>query len=124
MSAAHLTTARDDGRRPALVIGYGNPLRRDDGFGWQVAQRLLDGAELEVEVEDRVVECRCGRTTVTADEMIGHVWACARCGHIADVDQPDDLTLIDLLVTPLDVPAGPKRREPSRRRAGSLSSDA
>lgn len=23
-----------------LVIGYGNPLRADDGFGWQVAQQL------------------------------------------------------------------------------------
>jgi hydrogenase maturation protease len=27
-------------RRLPLVIGYGNPLRADDGFGWQVAQRL------------------------------------------------------------------------------------
>lgn len=26
---------------PILVIGYGNPLRRDDGFGWWVAERLL-----------------------------------------------------------------------------------
>lgn len=24
-----------------LVIGYGNPLRQDDGFGWQVAERLI-----------------------------------------------------------------------------------
>jgi hydrogenase maturation protease len=23
-----------------LIIGYGNPLRRDDGFGWRVAQQL------------------------------------------------------------------------------------
>ncbi|HEY8902058.1 MAG TPA: hydrogenase maturation protease [Chthoniobacterales bacterium] len=31
-----------------LVIGYGNPLRGDDGFGWAVADRLaaeLDGDE-------------------------------------------------------------------------------
>lgn len=27
------------GRRP-LVIGFGNPLRADDGFGWQAATRL------------------------------------------------------------------------------------
>ncbi len=25
-----------------LVIGYGNPLRADDGFGWHVAQCLMD----------------------------------------------------------------------------------
>ncbi|MFY9645698.1 MAG: hydrogenase maturation protease [Terriglobales bacterium] len=24
----------------ALIIGYGNPLRSDDGFGWHVAQQL------------------------------------------------------------------------------------
>jgi hydrogenase maturation protease len=26
--------------RPTLVIGYGNPLRRDDGLGWHVAQQV------------------------------------------------------------------------------------
>ena len=26
--------------RVSLVIGYGNPLRSDDGIGWQVAERL------------------------------------------------------------------------------------
>ena len=26
--------------KPALVIGYGNPLRSDDGLGWAVADRL------------------------------------------------------------------------------------
>ena len=34
-----------------LIIGYGNPLRGDDGFGWQAAVRLLDLiADPEVEV--------------------------------------------------------------------------
>jgi hydrogenase maturation protease len=27
-------------RRTPLVIGYGNPLRTDDGFGWQLARHL------------------------------------------------------------------------------------
>lgn len=27
---------------PVLVIGYGNTLRQDDGFGWRVAERLLE----------------------------------------------------------------------------------
>lgn len=31
----------------ALVIGYGNPLRGDDAFGWHVAQRLLQLAPHE-----------------------------------------------------------------------------
>jgi hydrogenase maturation protease len=34
-----------------LIIGYGNPLRGDDGFGWQAAVRLLDlVADPDVEV--------------------------------------------------------------------------
>jgi hydrogenase maturation protease len=34
-----------------LIIGYGNPLRGDDAFGWQAACRLLDRiADPEVEV--------------------------------------------------------------------------
>lgn len=34
-----------------LIIGYGNPLRGDDAFGWQAATRLLDRiADPEVEV--------------------------------------------------------------------------
>ena len=27
-------------RRRALIIGYGNPLRADDGLGWQAAHQL------------------------------------------------------------------------------------
>lgn len=28
-----------------LIIGYGNPLRGDDGFGWHLAQSLQDAAQ-------------------------------------------------------------------------------
>lgn len=28
-------------RRPTLIIGYGNPLRGDDAFGWHAAHRLI-----------------------------------------------------------------------------------
>lgn len=34
-----------------VLIGYGNPLRRDDGFGWLLAQRLqteLDDPDVEI----------------------------------------------------------------------------
>ena len=30
----------------SLVIGYGNPLRSDDGVGWHVAERLADDPRL------------------------------------------------------------------------------
>lgn len=30
-------------RKAVLVIGYGNPLRSDDGFGWRVARSLEEG---------------------------------------------------------------------------------
>ena len=33
--------------RRALVIGYGNPLRGDDAFGWHVAHRLVEWADHE-----------------------------------------------------------------------------
>jgi hydrogenase maturation protease len=35
----------------ALIIGYGNPLRSDDGFGWHAAQKLathLHNADVEI----------------------------------------------------------------------------
>jgi hydrogenase maturation protease len=34
-----------------LIIGYGNPLRRDDGFGWHAAERLretMEGPDIEI----------------------------------------------------------------------------
>lgn len=31
----------------ALVVGYGNPLRTDDGVGWHVADRLADDPRLD-----------------------------------------------------------------------------
>jgi hydrogenase maturation protease len=39
----------------ALIIGYGNPLRGDDGVGWHAAQRL---AALFRESETEVMTCR------------------------------------------------------------------
>ncbi len=36
---------------PLLIIGYGNPLRRDDGFGWHAARRLRESMpDRDVEV--------------------------------------------------------------------------
>lgn len=53
-SLADLGSLADPGSlatRRALVVGYGNPLRGDDGIGWEVAGRLaadprLDGVDV------------------------------------------------------------------------------
>lgn len=37
-------------RSALLVVGYGNPLRQDDGFGYQVAERLLEILAEEAQV--------------------------------------------------------------------------
>jgi hydrogenase maturation protease len=42
-----------------LIIGYGNPLRQDDGAGWVAAEALagkvVDGATLQVETEHQLL---------------------------------------------------------------------
>jgi hydrogenase maturation protease len=38
----------------ALVVGYGNPLRSDDGLGWSVAQRLAEDPRL---IDTTVITC-------------------------------------------------------------------
>jgi hydrogenase maturation protease len=36
---------------PALIVGYGNPLRGDDGFGWHAAQHLaVSLREVDVDI--------------------------------------------------------------------------
>jgi len=37
-----------------LILGYGNPLRGDDGVGWHAAERLL---ERSVELQAKVTSC-------------------------------------------------------------------
>jgi hydrogenase maturation protease len=56
---ANHDSARDSAaaeRRPrALIIGYGNPLRSDDGIGWRIVQELrsrVDASRIEV------IECQ------------------------------------------------------------------
>ena len=38
----------------ALIIGYGNPLRGDDGLGWRAAEQL---AEIIPQSEAEVIAC-------------------------------------------------------------------
>jgi hydrogenase maturation protease len=58
-----------------LVIGYGNPLRQDDGFGWRVAERL-QAAPCH---QDVVVLC-CHQLTPELAEPI------SRCEQVIFVD--------------------------------------
>ncbi len=44
-------SAATEHRPPILIIGYGNPLRSDDGIGWRVAEKLqprLNTSRVEV----------------------------------------------------------------------------
>lgn len=34
----------------ACIIGFGNPLRQDDGFGWRVAERLIEAPTEAIQV--------------------------------------------------------------------------
>ncbi|MDP9469747.1 MAG: hydrogenase maturation protease [Chloroflexota bacterium] len=53
-----------------LVAGMGNVLRRDDGFGVEVARRLMDGAALPAGV--KVVEVGIGGVHLVQELMDGY----------------------------------------------------
>lgn len=48
--SCHLTATLKSLRQSILVIGYGNPLRRDDGVGQQIAQEVAGWGMSNVEV--------------------------------------------------------------------------
>lgn len=75
------------------------------GFAMLTRGTALDGARLEVEVVDHVIDCPCGvERPILAEELAGHVWVCSNCGHLEEIDEQDDLLLLDVTVTPLAVP--------------------
>jgi hydrogenase maturation protease len=49
-----------------LIIGYGNPLRGDDGVGWYAAQHLFNGFS-----DERVEVLACQQLTPELAERIG-----------------------------------------------------
>ena len=62
----------------------------------------LEGARLEIEVVDHMVDCPCGvERPILAEELVGHVWVCPNCGHLEEIDEEDDLSLLDVTLTPL-----------------------
>ena len=75
------------------------------GFEMLTRGTALEGARLEIEVVDHIVDCPCGiERPILAEELVGHVWVCPNCGHLEEIDEEDDLSLLDVTITPLVVP--------------------
>jgi Zn finger protein HypA/HybF involved in hydrogenase expression len=67
----------------------------------------LEDARLDIEVVNHVIACPCGlRRAIMAEELVGHIWVCATCGHVAEIGEQDDLALLDVTLTPLETPDG------------------
>jgi Zn finger protein HypA/HybF involved in hydrogenase expression len=68
---------------------------------------VLDGALLQIEVVDHIVDCPCGiQRPILAEELVGHVWVCPHCGHLEEIDEEDNLLLLGVTLTPLQAPVG------------------
>ena len=77
------------------------------GFEMLTRGTELEGARLEIEVVDHIVECPCGiERPILAEELVGHVWICPNCGHLEEVDEEDDLSLLDVTLTLLEATVG------------------
>lgn len=50
-----------------LVIGYGNPLRSDDGLGWRVAEELQ--ARLQMQIEGHTAASAAGLEIITCQQL-------------------------------------------------------
>ncbi len=67
----------------------------------------LEGARLEIEVVDHMIDCPCGvERPILAEELVGHVWVCPNCGHLEEIHQEDDLSLLNVTLTSIEAPAG------------------
>lgn len=72
------------------------------GFAMLARGTSLEGARLEIEVVDHIVDCPCGvARPILAEELVGHVWVCPNCGHLEEIDEEDDLSLLGVTLTPL-----------------------
>ena len=38
--------------------------------------------------------------------LVGHIWVCPNCGHLEEIHEEDNLSLMDVTLTRLDVPVG------------------
>jgi Zn finger protein HypA/HybF involved in hydrogenase expression len=63
----------------------------------------LEGARLEIEVVDHIIDCPCGiERSILSEELVGHVWVCPNCGHLEEIVEEDELSLLDVTLTPLE----------------------
>ena len=59
---------------------------------------LLEGAKVEVEVTLTKFRCPCGHEQViTADDLVGHMFVCPKCGQPQEVDEAHDLELLEVV---------------------------
>ncbi|MCX7020294.1 MAG: hydrogenase maturation nickel metallochaperone HypA [bacterium] len=62
-------------------------------------QTILEGAELIIETVKLDHTCACGhRQLVMADDLIGHMFVCPKCGEISECAGHMDLELIDVII--------------------------
>jgi Zn finger protein HypA/HybF involved in hydrogenase expression len=72
------------------------------GFEMLARGTALEGAKLQIEVVDHTIDCPCGiERPILAEELVGHVWVCPNCGHLEEIDEEDDLSLLGVTLTPL-----------------------
>lgn len=77
------------------------------GFEMLAQGTALEGARLEIEVVDHIVDCPCGvEQPILAEALVGHVWVCPNCGHLEEIDERGDLALLDVTLTPLQATVG------------------
>ena len=77
------------------------------GFEMLSRGTAFEGARLEIDVVDHIIDCPCGiERPILAEELVGHVWVCPNCGHLEEIDEEDDLSLLGVTVTPLGAAVG------------------
>jgi hydrogenase nickel insertion protein HypA len=58
----------------------------------------LEGADVKVEMVETRFKCQCGHEqTVTADDLIGHMFVCPQCGQAQEIDEAHDLELLEIV---------------------------
>ncbi|MGE3268969.1 MAG: hydrogenase/urease maturation nickel metallochaperone HypA [Chloroflexota bacterium] len=93
-------------RVEALRVQRGSAFSEDallQGFLMLSQGTPLEGANLDIDVVDHIIDCPCGiEQPILAEQLVGHIWICPNCAHVEEVDEEDDLLLLDVTVTPLE----------------------
>ena len=88
--------------------------RRSSDFPEDVLRRTFDilsvntplaGAEVDIEVRDLYVTCRCGYVgQVTSRNLVGHIFRCPDCGGIREIDEAHQLEVVEVIAGTKEVP--------------------